>query len=257
MKKIITLLMLITVATTFAQDPTKLKEGQIDQTNLLHKDTVNEEKIGALNSKKGFGVGDGNLQGDGFSFLPGYTGGKPVVGSFFGLTSIFGNHGSVTGNSAVYFTIADSDRGWVYNVNSAGTINNVASIDGLGRATFAPATLDTHLATLGQVKGTRPYKVYTALLNQTGTNAPVATVLENTLGGTVVWSRNASGVYYGTLSGAFINNKTFVNCSGRYIGFTPIYRLDDNRVGLSTSVTGSTYVDNVLENNSVEIRVYN
>ena len=35
----------------------------------------------------------------------------------------------------------------------------------------------------------RPYKVYTALLTQSGTNAPVATVLENTLGGEIVWSR--------------------------------------------------------------------
>ena len=33
-------------------------------------------------------------------------------------------------------------------------------------------------------------KVYRALLSQTGTAAPTATVLENTLGGTVVWTRD-------------------------------------------------------------------
>jgi hypothetical protein len=37
------------------------------------------------------------------------------------------------------------------------------------------------------------YLVYTALLNQSGTDAPVATVLENTLGSLGVWTRNGIG----------------------------------------------------------------
>ncbi len=41
----------------------------------------------------------------------------------------------------------------------------------------------------------RPYKVYTALLSQTGTSNPVATVLENTLGGAVTVVRNSLGLY--------------------------------------------------------------
>lgn len=44
---------------------------------------------------------------------------------------------------------------------------------------------------------------YVALLTQSGTDAPVATVLKNTLGGTVVWSYAGVGVYEGTLAGAF------------------------------------------------------
>ena len=53
-------------------------------------------------------------------------------------------------------------------------------------------------------------KVYRALLTQTGTNAPVPTILENTIGN-IVWSRNNYGVYLGTLSGAFTESKTFIN----------------------------------------------
>jgi hypothetical protein len=53
-------------------------------------------------------------------------------------------------------------------------------------------------------------KVYRALLTQSGTNAPVATVLENTLGGTLVWSRLNQGVYRGTLTGAFPASKCFI-----------------------------------------------
>ena len=53
------------------------------------------------------------------------------------------------------------------------------------------------------------YKVYTALLNQTGISAPVATVLENTIGN-IVWTRDDVGIYLGTLSNAFTINKTIV-----------------------------------------------
>ena len=53
------------------------------------------------------------------------------------------------------------------------------------------------------------YLVYTALLTQASTDDPVPTVLENTLGGTVVWTRSGVGLYLATLSGAFTSNKTF------------------------------------------------
>ena len=54
----------------------------------------------------------------------------------------------------------------------------------------------------------RPYKVYTALVTQSGTNAPTATVLENTLGGTPTWAFSSAGTFTLTLTGAFTNNKT-------------------------------------------------
>jgi hypothetical protein len=41
------------------------------------------------------------------------------------------------------------------------------------------------------------YKVYTALFTQSGTNAPVATVLENTLGLSITWGRSSAGGYFG------------------------------------------------------------
>jgi len=53
-------------------------------------------------------------------------------------------------------------------------------------------------------------KKYVALLTQTGTDAPVATVLENSLGGTVVWSYNGVGAYRAILSGAFPSDKVNV-----------------------------------------------
>lgn len=54
-------------------------------------------------------------------------------------------------------------------------------------------------------------KVYKALLTQTGTSAPVATVLVNNLSGTPVWSYDSAGFYKLTLAGEFILGKTIYN----------------------------------------------
>lgn len=67
------------------------------------------------------------------------------------------------------------------------------------------------------VKEAHPkYKLYAALLSQAGTAAPTAIVLENNLGGTVVWTRDSGGIYDATLSGAFTANKTAVFFGGNF-----------------------------------------
>ena len=65
---------------------------------------------------------------------------------------------------------------------------------------------DIKYVTISDVK---PPKVYKALLTQTETDAPTAIVLENTLGGEVVWTRTNVGEYRGTLDGAFAEDKVF------------------------------------------------
>lgn len=74
-----------------------------------------------------------------------------------------------------------------------------------------------------------PCLKYVALLTQSGTDAPVATVLENTLGGTVVWTRNSLGQYFGTLSGAFTENKTIA----------PPFPLSNNSVFMPLTTGGA------------------
>jgi len=51
-------------------------------------------------------------------------------------------------------------------------------------------------------------KVWAGILAQSSTNAPTATVIYNTLGGAVAWTRISTGVYRGTQAGAFTSNKT-------------------------------------------------
>jgi len=68
---------------------------------------------------------------------------------------------------------------------------------------------------------TEDYKVYTALLNQTGTNAPTAIVLKNTLGGTPTFLYYGIGEYSMKLVGAFTDGKSTVNInSGNFSSFT-------------------------------------
>ena len=80
-------------------------------------------------------------------------------------------------------------------------------------------------------------KVYRALLTQTGTDAPVATVIENTLGGDVVWTRGLTGIYFGTLAGAFPSGKTYVS-PFQYVdtsnGNYQLYRYDDDAVTIES-----------------------
>ena len=107
------------------------------------------------------------------------------------------------------------------------------------------------------------YKVYTALLTQSGTNAPVATVLENTLGGDIVWSYYTVGIYNGELLGAFTINKTDISfgaykSSGQTGDKIDIYD-DEGESEDSIKIIQQTYDSNsvdVFSNIRIEIRVY-
>ena len=106
-----------------------------------------------------------------------------------------------------------------------------------------------------------PYKVYTALLTQTGTNAPTAIVLENTLGGTIVWSRETQGQYVGTLANAFSLDCTIVFATTGWKGtiLTNAFPVNINSISVETfSTTDSLYrVDDSMDKTTIEIRVYN
>lgn len=126
-------------------------------------------------------------------------------------------------------------------------------------------TLSEALILLNSIFEATPasYLVYTALLNQSGTNAPVATVLENTLGGTVVWTRTDVGTYVATLVGAFTENKTTTiqevvnqnDIEANTINISGV-RTGNNTYSLSSGAAGVGGLDDVINNYTIEIRVY-
>jgi hypothetical protein len=111
----------------------------------------------------------------------------------------------------------------------------------------------------------RPYKSYVALLTQTSTNAPVATVLENTLGAVPVWSRNTQGVYYATSANLFTVGKTTVSVGQNLtvngdFGVVNVAQ-DVNKITLfvydvDMSAPASSSPDDMLSNTAIEIRIY-
>jgi hypothetical protein len=103
------------------------------------------------------------------------------------------------------------------------------------------------------------YKKYIALITQTSTSAPTVIELENTIG-PIVWTRTATGIYFGTLTGAFTASKTYVTLSNVVLDSIVLSnRRDDDTIQISTTNLHSptaAYHDSHLNNNTIEIRVY-
>ncbi len=184
---------------------------------------------------------------------------------------------SLEGNAANFGIVDQTAGAFRYFVNSTGQtviggispigsskLSVIGAFSATGTATALPATLSTELITKGQLDAavTPGIKRYVALITQSGTSAPVATVLENTLGGTVVWTRDSTGIYSGTLNGAFTNNKTacFLSNASSYSG-TPgnppglAAASTSNAVQISTIGAGGM-TDGAVGGMHLEVRVY-
>lgn len=124
----------------------------------------------------------------------------------------------------------------------------------------------------------RPYKVYTALVSQSDTDAPTSIILENTFGQTPTWSRADAGQYILSFTGSpLTENKTTpppptINSSDKVLfnrlitkdgsGFSGqegylMYKRSTNEIYLRSLSDADTFSDNILENTLIEIRVYN
>lgn len=103
---------------------------------------------------------------------------------------------------------------------------------------------------------TSKYKEYVATLSQTGTAAPVVTVKSNNLGN-IVWTRDTTGEYTGTLTGAF-TNPTWLMINNNNIGYQFAFVQNDNDsiVLITASVLG-VEADSIISDADICIRVYN
>jgi hypothetical protein len=115
-------------------------------------------------------------------------------------------------------------------------------------------------AVTSTISGGDSYLKYVALLTYEPASAPVATVLENTLSGPIVWTRDSAGNYVGTLNGAFTEGKTA--CFYTHDGFngstgsSGAVRYDSNSVWVTFNDDNGTYIDSDGAPDSIEIRVY-
>jgi hypothetical protein len=149
------------------------------------------------------------------------------------------------------YTVLVKDYG-IFEWLASGTAN---SID-----IFAGATGVWSLITSSAPSGSVAVKTYRALVTQTSTSAPTATVLENSLGAAVVWARSNTGVYTATLAAAFTSDKTFIMSSGSTGAITAVKdvvtaRTSADVVTVSTGAAG-TAADGILSAYAIEILVY-
>lgn len=100
------------------------------------------------------------------------------------------------------------------------------------------------------------YQSYTSILRQVGTEDPVEEVLENSLGLTVNWARQAQGIYIGTLDVPIDISKTVIFFS------TPISHtavrgelINSTQIRLELQNGINAFADN-FDNLSFELRVY-
>lgn len=129
----------------------------------------------------------------------------------------------------------------------------------VGKFLFNPFATSEALSRL-KVGQTPTYKKYVALLTQEGTDAPVSTVLENTIG-EVVFQRVNNGDYL-ISSDEFVEGKTTISINNHFMGDNKSAQfLQTNDYQLYELITFNsddlTHVDGVLNDTLLEIRVYN
>jgi len=112
-----------------------------------------------------------------------------------------------------------------------------------------------------------PYKSYQAIITQTGTSVPLATVGLNELGTTMTWARTTAGIYTLTAGSAvFTANKTVILLSNPITGLvtyivvptsTSVITVSTFLLSVIATVLTAVATDALMTNLLVEVRVYN
>lgn len=103
---------------------------------------------------------------------------------------------------------------------------------------------------------TSTYKVYSAIVDQSGTSAPTAIILENTFGITPSFTYEGVGQYKIVITGELIDNKSvgFASLQNGFAFFNKsIFQQDEFSI---TSKDSSLNISNNVFTGFIEIRVY-
>jgi hypothetical protein len=179
---------------------------------------------------------------------------KDTFGAAFDLT--FGTSNGLV-SSVERLRIANTGES-TFSSSVTATSLKATNLAGTGTRTVVADASGNLTATTTPASG--GYKVYTALLTQSGTAAPTATVLENTLGFVPDLVYSNVGVYaLSNLVSGFTLNKTVLFLTGD-IGSNATYGISRSGVSqvrvISRDDLGNTS-NGLLVNATVEIRVYN
>jgi len=155
-------------------------------------------------------------------------------------------------------------------VGDGSTNNRIVVADGINQKGIVyrddyTANFTTYsLVTKGYVDSKKPYKVYVALLTQTGTASPTAIELENTFGFSPTFSYVLDGYYSLEMTGEFPSTNTVIfngsadqgPIGGDFAHLTSNRNNDDSILLYTFDVNGGGLTNGLLNNTSIEIRVY-
>lgn len=187
----------------------------------------------------------------------------PVLGSSSDYKMFIGN-GFSSPSYGVGFAV-DNDGNTIIQSQRTDGLSNTYQIklNPLGGTvtalTAAPGTNTTQIATTAFVQGVaRPYKVYTSLL-QLNDPPTVTTMFENSIGA-ISWTKTGTGIYHGTLSGAFPVNKVFAIATTFPAGspeLISVQRLDSDTVILRVTSSMTSVIQDSSSAINLDLRVYN
>lgn len=136
-------------------------------------------------------------------------------------------------------------------------MNNASVISG---DTFATETAASSIADaqIAAYAASLP-KSYRAILNQSGTADPLATVLYGNTIGDIIWTYSGVGYYVGMLAGAFPAGSTFILegqsdlVPGNDYGAVNIRRISDSEIQIVVFDVNNDPIDGCLQNYSLYI----
>jgi hypothetical protein len=105
-----------------------------------------------------------------------------------------------------------------------------------------------------EISEEKGYKIYRALLTQTGTSVPTVTVLENSIG-PIVWTYGGVGSYVATLVGAFTNATSALISNGGITGICGAVKTSADVVTVASGSAAATAANAILVAATLEIRV--
>jgi len=163
---------------------------------------------------------------------------------------VAGNSGTVSLNGNTVIGNAGTDT---LTVTAAATFSGQVTIP-----TTPVAATDA--ASKAYVDSQVGYSTYVARVTQSGTNAPVATVISNNTGLTFTWIRQGTGSYRVSPSSAFVINKTWIQMTGGDVSSgTTSVSIKDIGTAFASAVNVNLVNGNVADNITaafVEIRIY-
>lgn len=228
------------------------------------------------------------------SYMPVFSGTNTIsngriydsgVGMSFGGSTVFGGYEFLIpaiGNNSIYLGVADgvkNPRAYISHQTTSSTQNIVFGSAFSSGSTMANWYFESGNVGVNALSGTgirnvaadasgnlvisnvdsRPYKVYTALLTQTGTSAPVATVLENNTGYTISYAYGTTGTFSLTSSTSLPLDKTaiFITNGGDTTNAVMSAVYASGTVTIRTVNQATNILANsLLLKTTIEIRIY-